>query len=104
MDADLLHWRQVGARVNELGDGGVAHDVRRHLARVKLGANDGPLKLAFHAAAIGALRVLAGSREDIAVLLVALVALGLEQVDRSEERRVGKECVSTCRSRWSTYH
>src|SRR3546814_18146507 len=23
---------------------------------------------------------------------------------RSEERRVGKECVSTCRSRWSTYH
>src|SRR3546814_15750515 len=26
-----------------------------------------------------------------------------EQV-RSEERRVGKECVSTCRSRWSPYH
>src|SRR6059058_6039974 len=27
------------------------------------------------------------------------------QVDvRSEERRVGKECVTTCRSRWSPYH
>src|SRR3546814_4219856 len=26
--------------------------------------------------------------------------LGIE----SEERRVGKECVSTCRSRWSPYH
>src|SRR3546814_8017420 len=26
------------------------------------------------------------------------------QVLRSEERRVGKECVSTCRSRWSPYH
>src|SRR3546814_19105163 len=26
------------------------------------------------------------------------------KVDRSEERRVGKECVSTCRSRWSPYH
>src|SRR3546814_14790287 len=25
-------------------------------------------------------------------------------VNRSEERRVGKECVSTCRSRWSPYH
>src|SRR3546814_11761966 len=25
-------------------------------------------------------------------------------VVRSEERRVGKECVSTCRSRWSPYH
>src|SRR3546814_17390858 len=26
------------------------------------------------------------------------------QHSRSEERRVGKECVSTCRSRWSPYH
>src|SRR3546814_5317199 len=26
------------------------------------------------------------------------------RVLRSEERRVGKECVSTCRSRWSPYH
>src|SRR3546814_5279141 len=25
-------------------------------------------------------------------------------IARSEERRVGKECVSTCRSRWSPYH
>src|SRR3546814_17250046 len=25
-------------------------------------------------------------------------------LDRSEERRVGKECVSTCRSRWSPSH
>src|SRR3546814_2575839 len=28
----------------------------------------------------------------------------LRQAGRSEERRVGKECVSTCRSRWSPYH
>src|SRR3546814_4499793 len=27
-----------------------------------------------------------------------------KQMARSEERRVGKECVSTCRSRWSPYH
>src|SRR3546814_18871499 len=26
------------------------------------------------------------------------------RLGRSEERRVGKECVSTCRSRWSPYH
>src|SRR3546814_11970810 len=33
----------------------------------------------------------------------AVLAPGLDRVfvDRSEERRVGKECVSTCRSRWS---
>src|SRR3546814_17877894 len=28
----------------------------------------------------------------------------LQPLSRSEERRVGKECVSTCRSRWSPYH
>src|SRR3546814_10978996 len=31
-------------------------------------------------------------------------ALGPGNQCRSEERRVGKECVSTCRSRWSPYH
>src|SRR3546814_19656472 len=30
--------------------------------------------------------------------------VGAFDCDRSEERRVGKECVSTCRSRWSAYH
>src|SRR3546814_997086 len=29
------------------------------------------------------------------------VLTGGAKADRSEERRVGKECVSTCRSRWS---
>src|SRR3546814_5822456 len=29
---------------------------------------------------------------------------GILRLARSEERRVGKECVSTCRSRWSPYH
>src|SRR3546814_7370042 len=34
-----------------------------------------------------------------------LALQNLERVAaRSEERRVGKECVSTCRSRWSPYH
>src|SRR3546814_15295791 len=42
-----------------------------------------------------------------AVLLLVFLAypLGLGVwLGRSEERRVGKECVSTCRSRWSPYH
>ena len=34
------------------------------------------------------------------VFLMFIIGLEL----RSEERRVGKECVSTCRSRWSPYH
>src|SRR3546814_19627634 len=37
-----------------------------------------------------------------AVGLVAAVAV-LVELGRSEERRVGQECVSTCRSRWSPY-
>src|SRR3546814_12541074 len=38
------------------------------------------------------------SRQSAARIGGMLIAL------RSEERRVGKECVSTCRSRWSPYH
>src|SRR3546814_16132949 len=34
----------------------------------------------------------------------AFIADVRARVARSEERRVGKECVSTCRSRWSPYH
>src|SRR3546814_13103089 len=36
--------------------------------------------------------------------VIAFDALGAGVPARSEERRVGKECVSTCRSRWSPYH
>src|SRR3546814_5880516 len=43
--------------------------------------------------------------EDIVQILVAYNAnINLTNAERSEERRVGKECVSTCRSRWSPYH
>src|SRR3546814_6890816 len=41
-----------------------------------------------------------GGAEDIGDLERGARPLRL----RSEERRVGKECVSTCRSRWSPYH
>src|SRR3546814_57379 len=41
--------------------------------------------------------ILAGGKEHLVEALE-------EMEDRSEERRVGKECVSTCRSRWSPYN
>ena len=44
------------------------------------------------------LYTLSDSSRDIAHALTQDVTI------RSEERRVGKECVSTCRSRWSPYH
>src|SRR3546814_17862460 len=49
-------------------------------------------------------QALAACRE-LAPLLPTLSAERVRQeLLRSEERRVGKECVSTCRSRWSPYH
>src|SRR3546814_17170334 len=37
-------------------------------------------------------------------LVVTLDSFERYQRERSDERRVGKECVRTCRSRWSPYH
>src|SRR3546814_15026325 len=42
------------------------------------------------------------AREHLRAALEQAAYLALNR--RSEERRVGKECVSTCRSRWSPYH
>src|SRR3546814_4554363 len=51
-------------------------------------------------------RVLTGWRDSsLRISLIGWLRSTLTtSADRSEERRVGKECVSTCRSRWSPYH
>src|SRR3546814_15687761 len=42
--------------------------------------------------------------EPVCHPMIALLAMGDALPPRSEERRVGKECGSTCSSRWSPYH
>src|SRR3546814_14083026 len=42
--------------------------------------------------------------EDWGGVAESAIEVGERGCGRSEERRVGKECVSTCRSRWSRYH
>src|SRR3546814_3455821 len=42
--------------------------------------------------------------EAVKIRLMADVPLGAFLSGRTEERRVGEECVSTCRSRWSPDH
>src|SRR3546814_11880983 len=43
-------------------------------------------------------------RGGVCAMAVAARLGSRSGVGRSEARRVGKECVSTCRSRWSPYH
>ena len=40
----------------------------------------------------------------LASVAAVVFASYLARLSRSEERRVGKECTSWCRSRWSPYH
>src|SRR3546814_4884501 len=57
-----------------------------------------PLPCRWHTVAVG-------ERDEKSVLLLWLrCGRRADRLGRSEERRVGKECVSTCRSRWSPYH
>src|SRR3546814_15243884 len=53
------------------------------------------------------LRSVKGWEDASSVIALAAILVGQTRlIDnvRSEERRVGKECVSTCRSGWSPYH
>src|SRR3546814_6998740 len=42
--------------------------------------------------------------DDAYAQILDTIIIALANHPRSEERRVGKECVSTCRYRWSPYH
>src|SRR3546814_15798646 len=56
-------------------------------------------RMDFYKASPGALQAMLGLEK-----LVDKSGIEKPLAERSEERRVGKECVSTCRSRWSPYH
>src|SRR3546814_10447048 len=52
-------------------------------------------------------RIGVSATDTLSVLTIAVALVSRLQWlmgGKSEERRVGKECVSTCRSRWSPYH
>src|SRR3546814_6957781 len=70
-------------------------------------AQRAPLAVAREEAVLGADGIVdhQPGRVGVAAEVVPVDLLGLQQlVHRAEERRVGKECVSTCSSRWSPYH
>src|SRR3546814_18320027 len=65
-----------------------------------------PRRMAGHDRALRRAHFGGGRRRLHADAALWFHALGnrADERGRSEERRVGKECVSTCRSRWSPYH
>src|SRR3546814_17414901 len=78
--------REEGFMVSEID---VGRDVAQQLAEVKP-------DVAFNA--------LHGPFGEEGCMQGLLEMMGIPYTHRSEERRVGKECVSTCRSRWAPYH
>src|SRR3546814_16303378 len=76
-----------------------ATDIRRFDPRILPDADGEHVRFIVHGEAFR-LEVVSGTVMSGPVHLTYLLA----QDERSEERRVGKECVSPCRSRWSPYH
>src|SRR3546814_15371491 len=78
--------------------------------KIRASANGKTNIIAATAIARGDLRTLSAEQAArVKDKMAAIVAdhapgTGATLAFRSEERRVGKECVSTCRSRWSPYH
>src|SRR3546814_11901612 len=80
-----------------------SRDDRDRRSAARPAGRDGPA-LDVHGAGKGALRPAGERGEHLAGLVVVVVDRLLAEDDkRSEQRRVGKECVSTCISMWSPY-
>src|SRR3546814_17232930 len=77
------------------GAGRIAQDILESIRALNIEHSDHPLGLVTASAGITTCRP---STEDVTPALL------IKAADRSEERRVGKECVSTCRYRWSPNH
>ena len=106
LEHQFLHAQRVGS-IGMLASG-IAHDLNNVLAPITMSAD--LLKLRGCSKEDRALLdVMATSATRGASLVSQMLSFtrgldGNREVVRSEERRVGKECTSWCRSRWSPYH
>src|SRR3546814_12341053 len=82
--------------------------LKQVLAALNVGASTGlparPRGLCCHVAFDGAAAIGIKFDADSVRFGHCEIGIGNRRDNRSEERRVGKECVSTCRSRWSRYN
>src|SRR3546814_17716334 len=93
-----------GAHVDRIGLGDVDRQSDHAADRAVLRRARGSARIENARAAL----IMANAEHDIELLTQSLQtgiqrAAKIRHVGRSEERRVGKECVSTCRYRWSPY-
>src|SRR3546814_5669457 len=94
--SDLLDgMRQPHAAPVQFGDAGQWRDHAQHAVILAGIAHGIEMRTAHQYRGIGRGTGIAADQVAGPVML---------DLHRSEERRVGKECVSTCRSRWSQYH
>src|SRR3546814_11642262 len=92
------------ASANKIALEGAQAVIRRQAEIVRQGVEDASKALSELSAAGTPQDKLTKQVELAKQAYEAAVANLQELTERSEERRVGKECVSTCRSRWSPYH
>src|SRR3546814_11773635 len=101
--ADLLGMeRRQAEAIRDLERGhflGLGPAISRRPVAVKIGAT----KTATRAGTHSLLPLPSAGQQDMRTMLFAELETQPLPTPRSEERRVGKECVSPCRSRWSPY-
>src|SRR3546814_15674851 len=98
-----------GARISRFLKGRLAHSIS---AAAGVSARGGQIlkarlqvgESAVNRPAVSGISAEADCQQALARLEMAIRASGDVLYERSEERRVGKDCVSTCRSRWSPNH
>src|SRR3546814_15816234 len=106
LKAAAIDKEQLGARGRAMTELGLPVNLELHT----FGARDIDSRDSFKTAIANVERFKADHSVNGLVVHVPLQSVAVvtsrdfDADQRSEERRVGKECVSTCRSRWSPYH
>src|SRR3546814_17201227 len=90
--------------LKEIGGAGQGRLLESHVAIIGAGGIGNPAIQYLAAAGVGKLTVIDHDAVDLSNLQRQVLFATADIGRRSEERRVGKECVGTCRSRWSPYH
>src|SRR3546814_18783804 len=91
-------------RISDWSSDVCSSDLRIELTSLNVQADIAEAKAKLSMSGAGLLPSATPASSETATRLANRYNKVIGQVNRSEERRVGKECVSTCRYRWSPYN